>query len=79
MRCVLNILFSDFGVLDGFLKHEAPSEFWEYADNFCKDLTPSNVTELKKIVEDHGSLPDNIFETPSLGKHFRGEESAKST
>jgi hypothetical protein len=72
--------FVDFGALDGFLKHEAPSEFWEYADNYCRDVSPSNVAELAKVIEDHQALPDAIFDIPPLGKHFRhGDDSSKPT
>lgn len=68
---------SDFGLPagDGTVKHhEVPVQFWEYIESYCKDLNKDDVDGVKDILEDQSILATDIFEIPSLGKHFRDED-----
>jgi len=63
---------SDLG-LEGLHKPEAPSQFWEFVDSSCQELTEENVAGLHELIEEHGTLPENIMNIPPLGTHFRDD------
>lgn len=70
---------ADFGGFDGFYKHEAPNEFWDFADNYCGEITADHLDELSKIMDQHENITESMFDIPPLGKHFRdGDNSTKT-
>ncbi|CAG7815409.1 unnamed protein product [Allacma fusca] len=50
---------------------QAPNQFWDFAENYCRQMTYQDLDGLEKIIEDHSSLKESVFEIPPLGPHFR--------
>lgn len=66
---------SDFGTpMDGSLKHEVPTQFWENVEAYCRDLMKDDVEGLNMVLEQHGELDQILFDIPALGKHFKDND-----
>ncbi|ODM94611.1 Transcriptional adapter 3-B [Orchesella cincta] len=64
---------SDLG--DGLIKHfEAPNQFWDCVDSYCKELQKDDMEKLAGIIEDQEKVTKNFLDIPPLGKHFRDNE-----
>lgn len=59
---------------ESFLQLEAPNQFWEFADSYCRDICQTDMDELEKEIAEFQDLPDSVFSIPPLGKHFSGVE-----
>ncbi|CAL8123821.1 unnamed protein product [Orchesella dallaii] len=67
---------SDLG--EGLVKHfEAPNQFWDCVDSYCRELQKEDVDTLAGIIEDQAKVPKNLLNVPPLGKHYREEETTK--
>jgi hypothetical protein len=51
---------------------EAPSQFWEFADSYCREVTSEDIETLDRMIQGFKSIPKEVYNIPELGVHFAG-------
>ena len=64
---------------DSFQRMEAPNQFWEFADSYCREVTIDDLNALDKQIDEFRGIPDSVFSIPPLGKHFRESGGSSET